>query len=162
MRGCWGWRAEISASVLRSSSESSRREHDLYFAQTGRRARRSWGGTPCPLIRSFLPLDEPGGIDSVIVPLGVGTSTFAPWAASAIVTGTRTSRWFFCRVKGMRATWIVIRMSPGGAAVPGFALTAEADLFAVVDAGGDFHIDRFNLPSPRNGNLCFAPLASRW
>ena len=44
------------------------------------------------LIRSSLPPSEPAGTFSETGALGVGTSTFAPSAASANVTGTSTSR----------------------------------------------------------------------
>src|SRR5262249_7698299 len=49
-------------------------------------------GAPRPLMRKSLPLSEPAGIFSETGPSGVGTSTFAPSAASANVTGTSTSR----------------------------------------------------------------------
>ena len=67
-------------------------------------------------MRSRLPLEVPGGIESAIVPQGVGTSIFAPWAASASVTGTRTSSRLPVRRKnGWGLVRIVTRMSPAGA-----------------------------------------------
>src|SRR5262245_56741807 len=54
--------------------------------------RPSLAFTPWPFARSRVPLDVPGGTFSEIVPCGVGTSTFAPSAASATVTSTRATR----------------------------------------------------------------------
>ena len=55
-------------------------------------------------------------MDRAMVPQGVGTSIFAPWAASASVTGTRTSsRLPLRRKNGCGLTWMVTRMSPAGA-----------------------------------------------
>ena len=44
-------------------------------------------GAPRPLTRSSFPFSEPGGTLSETGPSGVGTSTVAPSAASAYVTG---------------------------------------------------------------------------
>ena len=72
-----------------------------------------FGATPCPLIRSFLPLEVPGGTWSETVPLGVGTSTLAPATASPSVTGRRTRRSLPLRAKnGCGATWTVSIRSP--------------------------------------------------
>ena len=77
----------------------------------GRGARTA---TPWPRMRSLVPLEVPGGTRSATVPLGVGTSIFAPSTASARVTGTRTCRFFPSRRKyGCGATWTVTNRSPG-------------------------------------------------
>jgi len=47
---------------------------------------------PRPLTRSRVPDEVPGGTRMLTVPRGVGTSTFAPAAASASVTGNLTYR----------------------------------------------------------------------
>jgi hypothetical protein len=70
------------------------------FVGTERRTRASTSplpppfsfGAPRPRMRISLPSWVPAGIFSDTGPSGVGTSTLAPRAASANVTGTLTTR----------------------------------------------------------------------
>ena len=65
------------------------RHHDLRLGKQV--ARRAAGrGHPVPLDAELRPRGGPGGMVSVTAPVGVGTSIFAPSAASPSVNGSRT------------------------------------------------------------------------
>src|SRR5947209_4505976 len=82
------------------SSTSASRSAFVSFFGTSIRIRASTSplpepesfGAPRPRMRSSFPSSEPAGTFSVTGPSGVGTSTFAPSAASLNVTGTLTTR----------------------------------------------------------------------
>ncbi len=106
-----------------------------------------FGATPCPLIRSFLPLEVPGGMWSETVPLGVGTSTLAPATASPSVTGRRTQQ--VVAPAGKERMWGDAdrqhQVACGPTAGRRFALAAKPHLLAVFNARRNLDHDRFRL-----------------